>query len=358
MNPINFAILSQLLSKCWKDLRKVCSLSKCSGSVPRFPKKLLSGHRAIESSTLSEKRRSQKHLASVYPQVLQLDISRFYDSVYTHSLPWAILGKSVAKSKFKAKTLKSHWSDQLDRYVRNCNSQQTIGLPIGPDTSRILSEVILARIDASLCGKSSGIKSKQVYHAIDDYQFGVSDTSEADKVQSLFVKLIRQYELRLNDFKTKINGGLSHSPGNWQREFDQLANFVGSALIERYFDLVYKLMLEFPDSNIVGYANKRFAKKLLGTKEFALLADYLQRLLLAAPHLIRWIAPLYLGLLKSIGVSSDNKRVLISSAEACTRRNDVGSTSWYLYSFLYLNISIPKLLYDGCFALSCPLIDL
>ncbi len=67
---------------------------------------------------------------------MKTDLSRFYQTIYTHSLPWAIHGKAQAKEN-KENGL---YGNKLDSCVRNTQDQQTIGLPVGPDTSFILSE--------------------------------------------------------------------------------------------------------------------------------------------------------------------------------------------------------------------------
>ena len=162
----------------------------------------------------------------------------------------------------------------------------------------------------------------------------------------------------MNDFKTKTSSGIAFAPSNWQRELDELSDLKGSPLIERFFDKIYRLMQEHPNSNVAGYALKRFSRGLLAAQNHKLLAEYLQRFLFAAPHLIRWIAPLYLGIIKTLGVTTDSKRALEWCIASCARRNDVGSLSWLLYSMIFLNLKLTKSLADACFSLSCPILDL
>jgi hypothetical protein len=73
--------------------------------------------------------------------VLQTDINLFYPSVYAHTMPWAIHGKATAKVNRANKLL----GNLLDSLVRCGQDQQTIGIPIGPDTSLLLAEILLNR---------------------------------------------------------------------------------------------------------------------------------------------------------------------------------------------------------------------
>lgn len=207
INPINYYLLSSFIADNWAEFVKTYNLSKSSGTRPKFPALAAEG-RAIEVSALRMKRKSQQHLASGYPVIVNLDINRFYGSMYSHSIPWAALGKDAAKKLYAKGKLTGDWSDKLDKFVRNCNQRQTVGIPIGPDTSRIVSELLLSRIDHELCAKGSGISAGQLFHNIDDYNIGALDLSRAEEFQSQFVRILTRYELRLNDGKTSVLSGL------------------------------------------------------------------------------------------------------------------------------------------------------
>lgn len=357
INPINYFLLSNFIAINWEEISKVFILSRCSGSRPKFPTISASG-RAIEAASLATKRKNQQHLASSFPIIIGLDINRFYGSIYTHSIPWAVLGKEEAKRRFRAGRLSGHWSDKLDRFVRNSNQRQTVGIAIGPDTSRIISEIILSRIDADLCAKGSGINSSQVYHNIDDYQIGGFDIGETEKYQSQFVRNIAKFELRLNDFKITLDHGLNFAPSNFQRNFDILQERRGRNFVEHFFEILYDQIPKHANSNVTGYALKRFAKALAVNSEKQLTKEYLQRLLFAAPHHARWIFPILLGIYKYVGVTSELKRIIPWGVEICSRRNDVGSLLWFLYAAIFLRIKLNKSTCIFAFGITNELVDI
>ncbi len=357
VNPCSYYLLSRFIAENWTEISSVMRLSKCSGARPKFPP-LNAGGRAIETASLASKRKSQQHLASSFPSILTVDINRFYGSIYTHSIPWAALGKQEAKRQYRLHTLNAHWSDKLDKFVRNCNQRQTIGIPIGPDTSRIVSEMILARLDAELCSARSGIKSKQVFHNIDDYQIGAFEIGELEKAQSNFVRTISRYELRLNDFKTSIDEGLSFVPSNFQRNFDVLHGQTGKRFVEHFFEILYSVIPQHPNSNVAGYALKRFARALARNPEKVLVREYLQRLLFATPHQARWVMPLLLGLYRNLGANAETREVFAWGVEICARRNDVGNLLWFLYGAIFLDLKLVRKTCDLCIGASCELVDL
>lgn len=55
-----------------------------------------------------------------YPVILMTDIGNFFHTIYSHSLPWAVLGKQHVKDVREGKDKKAqtalalHWSSQLD----------------------------------------------------------------------------------------------------------------------------------------------------------------------------------------------------------------------------------------------------
>lgn len=357
INPVSYFMLSRYIAENWSKMVATYKLSASSGARPKFPSVATDG-RAIETSSLSSKRKSQQHLASVYPVILSLDINRFYGSIYTHSIPWAVLGKEEAKKRFHAGTLGAHWSSRLDTLARNCNQQQTIGIAIGPDTSRLISELILSRIDWELTPPTSAVSPSQVYHNIDDYQIGCFGVSEAENAQSLFSRAIARYELRLNDFKTSLQHGISFAPSNFQRHFDFLSKTNGRNFVEHFFEVLYAQVNAHPNTNVIGYALKRFAPKLALKKNRHLVQEYLQRLIYAMPHQARWILPILLGIYQAGGVTSDVRRLVAWAIETCVRRNDVGSLLWYLYSAIFLNISLSSDICNKCTGMSSELVDL
>jgi hypothetical protein len=356
INPINFFNLSKFIAENWSSISNIYKVSRCSGARPKFPRKMKSG-RAIEIASLTTQRRSKAHLASAFPIIANLDINRFYGSIYTHSIPWAVLGKEQAKNMFASRTLAGHWSDKLDTLVRNCNQAQTVGIPIGPDTSRIISELILSRIDSELTAVGSKLRSTQVFHSIDDYQIGVFSVSERENAQTEFIRAIGRYEHRLNDSKSSINFGLKSTPLNFQRHFDILTFQTGGDFVEHFFEILYEQIPKYSQVNVLGYALKRFDKKLARNPQIELVREHLQRLIYSEPHQARWLLPILLSIYKAKGTNAEIKTLVSWGVEVCARRNDVGSVLWFLYAAIFLKINLSVSTCSQCINMANELVD-
>ncbi|MFN3807498.1 hypothetical protein [Asticcacaulis sp.] len=72
-----------------------------------------------------------------------LDVSKCFDSIYTHSIAWAVKEKFFVKDNLNAVMFGS----SFDELMQRMNLNETNGICIGPETSRIFAEIILSRID-------------------------------------------------------------------------------------------------------------------------------------------------------------------------------------------------------------------
>ena len=124
--------------------------------------------------------------------VAKADISSFYSSIYTHSIPWALVGLQTAK-----RSDRRQWFDEIDQAFQAAKRKETNGVAIGPGTSNIAGEIILYRIDEYL--RNKGYK---FYRYVDDY----TAFSENQQSAELFIHDLSQqlakYKLSLNMKKT------------------------------------------------------------------------------------------------------------------------------------------------------------
>ncbi|MCF8098409.1 MAG: RNA-directed DNA polymerase [Desulfarculaceae bacterium] len=187
--------------------------------------------------------------------ILTADISLFYPSLYTHSIPWAIHSKEESKLNRSDDLI----GNLLDKLVRNAQDGQTHGIPIGPDTSLLIAEIILGSVDEIIMLNVP----LNGYRYIDDYELGFKTRSEAELVLAIMQETLNQYELSLNPKKTCILdlpvpletpwvSSLRSFPfkgGNNPKtqEYDLL----------RFFDLAFQLSAEYPGGTVLRYAIAR-----------------------------------------------------------------------------------------------------
>ena len=139
-----------------------------------------------------------------YQYRLQVDIANCYNSIYTHSIAWAVCGKEKAKTYMRTKTpatLKQDYelADTLDAFMRFQKNNETNGIVVGPFTSRIFSEIILASIDKEL--REKGFIFRRY---VDDYKFYFRSETKAQESVQQIEKILNKYNLNLNLSKTEI----------------------------------------------------------------------------------------------------------------------------------------------------------
>ena len=132
--------------------------------------------------------------------VANADIHNFYESIYTHSIAWAIEGKDVAKSSRGYELT----GNRIDRLFQNAHDGQTNGIPTGNVLSDLAAELILKDIDKLLEPTIVSVGAK-AYRYRDDYRFVCKDKGDALLlVDTLAYYLNTEYGLTLNKIKTKI----------------------------------------------------------------------------------------------------------------------------------------------------------
>lgn len=108
-------------------------------------------------------------LALQYEYVLHTDITDCYGSIYTHSVPWALHTKQVAKSKRRDITL---IGNIIDKYLQDMSYGQTNGIPQGSILMDFIAEMVLGFADLELSDRiqQGNIQDYEVIRYRDDYR--------------------------------------------------------------------------------------------------------------------------------------------------------------------------------------------
>lgn len=144
------------------------------------------------------------NLEGKYTDFWSIDISKCFDSIYTHSVTWATKGKFRAK----ASKAKDTFGSIFDRLMQSANFDETNGIVIGNEVSRIFAEIILQDVDhrvkKDLADK--GIQESDDYDVrryVDDYFIFASSPEVCQKVLDTLEENLRIYKLFINKQKTK-----------------------------------------------------------------------------------------------------------------------------------------------------------
>jgi hypothetical protein len=366
-NPKHFIDLSKKIVDNWQKFKTVFDLSEYSRSLPKPEINPIERSVSTFSKSLSDFRdhkisTSLSKLIEIY-----VDISKFYPTIYTHSITWAFIGKEKAKLYYKNKNnLKTlidandhdaklyKLADDIDTYVRNCQERQSIGIPIGPDTSHIISELIACRIDSILQDEFSDIKLKGCRY-YDDYYLYVSTRDEADRVLKGLQRILNDFQLEINESKVKIK----EFPFAFEDKFTLIFNqfdFKETSLsnsIKHYFSLVWGLIDENsqrPDW-IFKYALRIFERRTVTiTKEsWKLFEDLLLKSALIEPAILDIVTRILLTYKSYLDTDSKTKLYelieLIIENHSPVRHNF--EVAWALWLAKTFEIKIKKSLVDS-----------
>ena len=166
-----------------------------SHSIPKIDP---TNQRAVKITRFDSFDKIKRQKLSAFPFLVKIDTSRFYPSIYTHAIPWAYHGKEEAKTGDYETIFMNH----LDRIIRSAQRKQTIGIPVGPDTSRIVAEVLSVAVDEqfrkNLKGYAQGVR------LVDDVVFGADSEERAHEILNAYREALRYFELDINENKTRI----------------------------------------------------------------------------------------------------------------------------------------------------------
>lgn len=267
-NPLHFSLLCAELAQHWNTLMLYVTGSKVSATAPV----LVSKGRALQGKHPQNRPSLRRKTRLNNRYVLQTDITRFYPSIYTHSIPWAIHSKNIAKTDKSAALL----GNRIDYWIRMGQDSQTVGIPIGPDTSLLLAEILMHRCDELLASK---IPTLQGHRFIDDYELGFRDRTAAEDAYHLLESCLGQYELALNAKKTQILSlPLSLEPQGISnlRRFT-FRDSVGrqASDVQYYFDIMFDLHGLSPEEHYIQYGVARLRNQLVNAKNWPLLESLL-----------------------------------------------------------------------------------
>ncbi|MEC8067110.1 MAG: antiviral reverse transcriptase Drt3b [Pseudomonadota bacterium] len=143
-----------------------------------------------------------------YNRLLKLDISKCFDSIYTHSLAWATMGKDYVKENLDAS--KETFAGKFDRLMQNMNYNETNGIIIGPEFSRIFAEILLQSVDKKVelqLHSEHRLKNRvdyEIFRYVDDYFIFYNEEDDKDRITDTLQHALKEYKLYLNSSKAVI----------------------------------------------------------------------------------------------------------------------------------------------------------
>jgi len=283
-NPATAHHIASIVESEWTTLAGHLATASSAYSSPVVGTSLLTGARAlVPSRDYGEIPDGRAHIRSSARYVLCADVSRFYASIYTHSIPWSLHSKAWSKQNKSGGC-----GNDLDKAFRNGQDGQTLGIPIGPDCSYLIAECILTAVDdrfEKAHGPVPGIR------VLDDYEMAFASFGDAQRAMGHLQEALAEFELALNPAKTQIVElpvRIEHEWVSELRAFTFRPSIKGQRSdVLRYFDRAYQFAAAYPDAHVLNYALARIAGEPVDTANWPLLQHLTFQALLSEPKTFR-----------------------------------------------------------------------
>jgi hypothetical protein len=336
-NPVNYYRLASLFEEQQKLLEKVWAESPFSKTTPSLTKhsdRALAqkiGDRAVH--------RAKIRVGARY--LLKADISQFYPSIYTHSVPWAIHTKTVAKQHIHGVLP----GNALDKELQACQRGQTKGIPIGPDTSLGIAELVMSSIDSALQAKCQMLGGVRF---IDDMEFSFAKLADAENTLLHLEALLHDYELQLNGSKT----ALIELPAALESDFvSQLRGRVPSELtLSRsswidYFSFAFALAKTNRADGVLRYAVAALSGKRIHESCWNLAQDLLWQCIALDAGCLRFVIDiLWISSKADDPLALDTKRAACALDALISASGLVGHGSevvWSIWASMLFDLTLP-----------------
>lgn len=345
IHPVTAYDLAKFFDTHAAELDKLFQSNPSSLSVPR---QTPNGERALEIPSHNQLEIERLNRLAGYRFIAKTDISRFYHSIYTHSVAWAFHGKDVAKKDRKFDSSKVYFN-RLDFILRQGQDGQTIGIPVGPDASRYVAELICTSIDIDFHSRYGQGDIGFIRH-VDDVWIGAQSHSEVERALWLYRNCLREFELDINESKTRVYGANFCFTDAWPSDISSRFEAALSAPEHRReerlraaLEYAFERSLSDNDDGILKYAIRQLDRSEHEWDEWSILQPFLMRSTVHFGHTIDY-AVRVLVWRKLTKDDLDEERwaaLIISLLDRHGRLGNDSEVCWLLFGAHILDMTIP-----------------
>lgn len=280
VNPVPQTKLAKLIADEWINIRSHLRKSKYAIKAVEIGQ---SGDRSVAIPDFNLVELRKYDILSQYDHVITSDTSRFYSTIYTHSIPWALHTKKWCKDhlpRVRLHIYNASLGAKLDSAVRHCQENQSIGIPIGPDTSRILSEIVASSVDQRI-DKLTNLSSQQAYRNVDDWLIGYDASESGEKIISHLASSLDHFGLEIHPNKTKTEKSANVPSNLWPSEIRKFAineiNKPDRSNLVHFIEQCINLSHLYPHENVLNFAVKISSNFKISEDSWSLYESFLLR---------------------------------------------------------------------------------
>lgn len=356
VNPIRFYNLADAIAQNWNEIHEHFERSDISASRPLFDRK---GERSVRPRIPWDRRKALKsHTRTKGKYLLKTDVEKCFPNIYTHSIAWGLHTKEIAKDNIGDHNFVGNLLD--DRQI-SLQDRQTNGIPIGPDTSLVLSEIILTRIDHRL---SQEIPLRG-FRSVDDYELCFTTKYDAQHALSKVQRELSRYGMNINHQKTDIRKLPVPAEESWVHtlrryyidhthqlsEMNDLYDFFGHA---------FRLARKHERDSVIKYALKKVSYKDIDKNNFEVYVSLLLQCAAAEEDSMR-IVLRELYTMQQDGCSLNEDRIQETIEDIVIRNSlNMGSSeiAWAIWASISLNIQLTIPAVEAATTIDDPIIPL
>jgi len=137
-----------------------------------------------------------------FSRLRTLDVAKCFFNIYTHSITWAVKGKEFAKRNKDY----SSFEASFDELMQRANYNETNGIIVGPEISRIFAEIIFQDIDERVrerVAEQGKVQRYDIRRYVDDFFIFANSDEELDLIEDILEDELERYKLFINLDKKK-----------------------------------------------------------------------------------------------------------------------------------------------------------
>ncbi|MCZ8106052.1 MAG: RNA-directed DNA polymerase [Burkholderiales bacterium] len=330
-HPVFVQQAAAFFSEHWRHIDSV--LLKSSGSVSRPVFRSFS--RPVHLTPHSELAGIRLRKLSPFRFCLVTDVSRFYPSVYTHALGWALHGKRACKSE-RSPESKQVFGNYLDFMTRQAQLGQTIGLPIGPDSSKISAEILMSAVDADFSARS---KNPSFVRHVDDYWIGGRTASECEVHLHNLRASLQHFGLDINENKTHVIETNRSLADPWPISINQTLKQIDQGITEKELILslvrIINLATDIRDDSVIRHAVRHIDEVGIWNEHWSILEPFLVSAVVQFPHSIEYVAQIVVWMFKHHSIDENLWTIvflqIVLDASSTGRDSETCWSLWFLH---------------------------
>ncbi|HEV2328796.1 MAG TPA: RNA-directed DNA polymerase [Verrucomicrobiae bacterium] len=200
-----------------------------------------------------------------YAYVFHADITDCYAAIYTHSVVWALHGKTVAKA---SRTDPNLVGNLIDWHVQDMRHGQTNGIPQGSVLMDLVAEMVLGYADLQLSEQlaKNNITDFFILRYRDDYRIFVNNPQDGEAILKMLTEVMIDLGLKLNTAKTTgsqsvVSSSLKKDKLAWLRARQ------GDQEIQKHLLVIHAHGVEYPNAGSLVVALSHFHERLSKIKK-------------------------------------------------------------------------------------------